>query len=116
MEPTPAPTSDVCIRGAGLYSGYGEGALRVPVLENAAFDVCRGQITAITGPSGSGKTTLLSLIGGLDRPDQGTLEVEGTELTKLSRRELARFRREQCGFVFQSFNLLPTLTVQRKSC
>lgn len=102
--------STSCVQATDVYASYGEGELKVQVLEGAAFEIRRGGITAITGPSGSGKTTLLSLIGGLDRPEQGSLLVEGTDLTKLSRRALARFRRERCGFVFQSFNLLPTLT------
>jgi len=95
-----------------LCASYGEGDLRVAVLEDASFTVERDVITAITGPSGSGKTTLLSLVGGLDRPQSGRLVVDGEELTAMSRAALARFRRRKVGFVFQSFNLLPTLSVR----
>ncbi len=94
-----------------LCASYGEGDLRVPVLEDASFTVPRGAITAITGPSGSGKTTLLSLVGALDHPTSGRLIVDGEELTAMSRAALANFRRRRVGFVFQAFNLLPTLTV-----
>jgi len=75
-----------------LHAAYGQGDLLVPVLEGASFTIPRGSIAAITGPSGSGKTTLLSLIGGLDAPDKGTLTVDDTELTTLSRRALNRYR------------------------
>ena len=95
-----------------LKASYGEGALRVPVLEGATFEIERGLVTAITGPSGSGKTTLLSLLGGLDRPEAGRLIVDGEDLTEMGRAKLARFRRRRVGFVFQAFNLLPTLTVR----
>lgn len=95
-----------------ICAAYGEGDLRVPVLENASFQIERGHVTAVTGPSGSGKTTLLSLLGGLDRPESGRLIVDGQDLSSLGRRGLGRFRRDRVGFVFQSFNLLPTLTVQ----
>ena len=95
-----------------LCASYGEGDLRVPVLESASFRIRRGCVTAIMGPSGSGKTTLLSLLGALDQPESGRLLVDGEDLTSLGRAGLGRFRRHRIGFVFQSFNLLPTLTVR----
>jgi putative ABC transport system ATP-binding protein len=81
------------------------------VLENldATFD--RGQLIVLVGRSGSGKSTLLNLISGIDRPTGGTVTVDGTDLTKLSEHERTLFRRHRVGFVFQSFNLIPTLTV-----
>ena len=103
---------DPCVEAEGLSASYGEGALRYPVLVDASFEVPHGKVTVITGPSGSGKTTLLSLIGGLDRPEAGRLVVAGQELTAMGRKALAGFRRERVGFVFQSFNLLPTLTAR----
>jgi ABC-type lipoprotein export system ATPase subunit len=93
-----------------LCASYGEGPLKVTVLEGAAFAVARGSVTAIVGPSGSGKTTLLSLVGGLDTPESGSLRVEGVDLAGLSRKALGRYRRGRVGFVFQFFNLLPGLT------
>lgn len=72
----------------------------------------RGEFTALVGPSGSGKTTLLNLIGGLDRPDSGTIVIEGVDITKLSANELIDFRLRNIGFVFQSFNLIPVLTAR----
>jgi len=94
-----------------LCASYGEGAQRVPVLDGAAFTVERGRLTVMMGPSGSGKSTLLALIGCLDVADAGRLLVDGEDLAALGSRARARFRRERVGFVFQSFNLLPTLTV-----
>jgi len=72
----------------------------------------RGEFTALVGPSGSGKTTLLNLIGGLDRPDSGTIVIYGVDITKLSANELIDFRLRNIGFVFQSFNLIPVLTAR----
>lgn len=72
----------------------------------------KGEFTALVGPSGSGKTTLLNLIGGLDRPDEGTISINGVEITKLKRSELIDFRLHNIGFVFQSFNLIPVLTAK----
>jgi putative ABC transport system ATP-binding protein len=106
-----APAAPIVI-AEQICASYGEGELRVPVLQDTSFEVERGAVTAVTGPSGSGKTTLLSLVGALDRPDAGRLVVDGEELTSMSRAGLARFRRRRIGFVFQSFNLLPTLTVR----
>ena len=105
-------SADPVVIAEDLCAAYGEDDLRVPVLEGASFQIERAHVTAIMGPSGSGKTTLLSLLGGLDRPDSGRLLVDGQELTALGRAGLGRFRRYRVGFVFQSFNLLPTLTVR----
>jgi putative ABC transport system ATP-binding protein len=82
-----------------------------PVLEQACLTVARGCALAVVGRSGSGKSTLLRLMGGLETADAGTIRVDGTELTKLTEGERALWRRRDLGFVFQSFNLIPTLTV-----
>lgn len=101
---------DALIIAQELCAGYGEGALREPVLVDASFEVPRGGITAIVGPSGSGKTTLLSLLGGLDVAESGRLTVDGVELSRLSSHELGRFRLQRVGFVFQAFHLIAGLT------
>jgi putative ABC transport system ATP-binding protein len=82
----------------------------VDVLRNVTFDIAEGEYVSLVGVSGSGKTTLLSLIGGLDRPQAGSVVVRGHDLTTLSGDELARFRRDSVGFVFQHFGLLEALT------
>jgi putative ABC transport system ATP-binding protein len=84
---------------------------RQPVLEAAYLTIARGQMVAVMGRSGSGKSTLLRLIGGLEAADAGIVRVDGTDLTALTETERARRRRHGLGFVFQSFNLIPTLTV-----
>jgi putative ABC transport system ATP-binding protein len=86
----------------------------VPVfaVNNVHLHIEKGEFTALVGPSGSGKTTLLNLIGGLDRPDEGTIVINGVEITKLSKGQLIDFRLRNIGFVFQSFNLIPVLTAK----
>jgi putative ABC transport system ATP-binding protein len=83
----------------------------VRALDGVTFAIRRGEFVAVVGPSGAGKTTLLNLIGCMDRPSSGTLRIAGHAVERLSERMLTRFRREQIGFVFQHFGLLPTLTV-----
>jgi putative ABC transport system ATP-binding protein len=94
-----------------LTKSYYEGDQRRVVLQNAHAEFGSGQITAILGKSGSGKSTLLNLISGIDAPDSGQIWVDGQELTALSERERTLFRRARIGFIFQFFNLIPTLTV-----
>lgn len=93
-----------------VRKAYKMGEVDVPVLSGVSLDVARGSFTSVVGASGSGKTTLLSLIGGLDRPDSGNVVVAGDDVTSFSRRQLATYRRRRVGFVFQFYNLLPTLT------
>jgi len=97
----------------GLTKAYQRGSLRIPVFENVDLDVGAGEFFALMGPSGSGKTTLLNLVAGLDRPDAGTVTVEGTEVTALGMNHLAEWRARHIGFVFQFYNLLPVLTAQQ---
>jgi putative ABC transport system ATP-binding protein len=99
------------LRFHNLTKSYDEGSMRRVVLENARAEFQPGEITAILGRSGSGKSTLLNLISGIDAPDSGHIWVNGQELTSLSERDRTLFRRTHIGFVFQSFNLIPTLTV-----
>ena len=86
------------------------GGRAVTILDGVTLDVPRGAVVAIAGPSGSGKSTLLGLIAGLDAPSAGVIEVGGVDVTRLGETELARFRRETIGVVFQSYHLIPTLT------
>ncbi len=89
---------------------YGEGTHLVEALADVSFQVERGQFTALMGPSGCGKSSLLHLIGGLDRPSQGSVRIHNCNLESLSDDELSAFRRQHLGFIFQFFYLLPTLT------
>jgi ABC-type lipoprotein export system ATPase subunit len=98
------------VRARGLVKTYGEGRGAVRVLDGADLDVERGELVAVVGRSGSGKSTLLHLLGGLDRPDAGTLEVAGKRLERLPESGLTALRRHHVGFVFQAFHLLPELT------
>ncbi|MGV9451891.1 ABC transporter ATP-binding protein [Streptomyces sp. NPDC003635] len=92
---------------------YGSGAGRVTALDQVSLAFPRGTFTAVMGPSGSGKSTLLQCAAGLDRPTSGSVTVGDTELTKLSETRLTLLRRERIGFVFQAFNLLPSLTAEQ---
>jgi putative ABC transport system ATP-binding protein len=91
---------------------YGSGAAATRALRGVTVDFAAGSFTAVMGPSGSGKSTLLQCAAGLDRPTSGEVVVAGQELGRLDDTRLTRFRRERLGFVFQSFNLLPSLTVE----
>jgi len=99
------------LRFHDLTKSYYEGDMQRVVLQNAHAEFQSGEITAILGKSGSGKSTLLNLISGIDAPDSGQIWVEGQDLTTLSERDRTLFRRARIGFVFQFFNLIPTLTV-----
>jgi putative ABC transport system ATP-binding protein len=100
------------IRARGLNMRYGSGALAARVLVDLDLDVVAGEFVVVLGRSGSGKSTLLHLLGAMDRPTGGSLRVGGTELAGLDEEARARFRRRHVGFVFQAYNLLPTLTVR----
>ena len=91
---------------------YGSGALQVKALDHVSFTVNKGEFVAIVGPSGSGKSTLMHLLGGVDRPNQGQIIVDGTEITALKEEKLAVFRRRQVGLIYQFYNLIPVLTVE----
>lgn len=95
---------------AGVCRTFGEGATAVAALRGVDLTVCAGEFVAVMGPSGSGKSSLLAIAGGLDRPSSGAVYVESTPLAGLNLNDLARLRRRAVGFVFQDFNLVPTLT------
>jgi len=91
---------------------YQMGEVSVPALVEVDLDVTEGEVLVILGPSGSGKSTLLHMLGGMDRPTSGTVRFRDVELTALSRAELTQFRRRHIGFVFQFYNLIPSLTAR----
>ena len=95
-----------------LARRYGEGETAVDALRGVSLDVARGNLTAIMGPSGSGKSTLMHILAGLDRPTNGSVSIEGSDITRLDDNALTKIRRRHIGFVFQFFNLLPTLTAE----
>ena len=96
-----------------LSKTYGTGETAVHALKNATFSVSKGEFVAVVGESGSGKSTLLNLIGGLDTPTAGKVFLDGRDLFSMKERNLTVFRRRNIGFVFQSFNLIPELTVEQ---
>ncbi len=110
-----APT-DIAIEASGLSRIYAIGDATVVGLEGVDLRIDAGELVTLKGVSGSGKSTLLSLLGGLDRPSAGRLTVAGVSLDRASPSDLTRFRRATVGMVFQSFNLLPTLTVLENVC
>ena len=94
-----------------LVKYYGTGESQVRAVDHTDLEIERGKFTAIVGRSGSGKSTLLHLIGGLDRPDEGKVWIEGKDIFALKDDRLAEFRRKKIGFIFQDFNLIPSLNV-----
>jgi putative ABC transport system ATP-binding protein len=105
--------SEALVKVSDVHKVYPRGSERIDVLKGIDLDVPQGEFLALMGPSGSGKTTLLNVIGGLDRPSSGKVMVAGRDLTTASSRELARWRSQHVGFVFQFYNLLPVLTAAR---
>jgi putative ABC transport system ATP-binding protein len=103
-------TAELALKARSVVKGFGTGARRTPVVRDVSLEVAVGETVFLVGPSGSGKTTLLSILGCLLRPDAGRIEVLGRNVTRLDQGELTAFRREHVGFVFQTFNLFPTLS------
>jgi putative ABC transport system ATP-binding protein len=98
------------VRLRGVQKTFTKGTERIAVLDGVDLDIPAGSFEALMGPSGSGKSTLLNLIAGIDRPTQGEVVVAGNNLSKMSNKELAHFRSQNLGFVFQAYNLIPVLT------
>lgn len=112
---TPGATAPHAATAAAVTDGvrvYGTGPTAVRALDGVTLRFARSRFTAVMGPSGSGKSTLLHALAGLDRVDEGTVTIGGTDLSTLSDTQLTRLRRDRVGFVFQSFNLVPTLTAR----
>jgi putative ABC transport system ATP-binding protein len=101
------------VRVENVHKFYQRGAERLDILNGLSLEIPQGDFLALMGPSGSGKTTLLNLLGGLDRPSSGTVEVAGESIASISNRQLAKWRARHIGFVFQFYNLLPVLTAAR---
>jgi len=102
----------VVARAVNLSKVYGSGEAAVTALDDISVDLHRGRLTAIMGPSGSGKSTLMHCMAALDRPSSGRIEIDGVEIGTMKDRALTALRRDRLGFVFQSFNLVPTLTAR----
>ncbi|MFE3854819.1 ABC transporter ATP-binding protein [Streptomyces griseorubiginosus] len=102
--------TETAVRVEDIHRSFGEGAGAVHALRGVSFEVPRGELVALKGRSGSGKTTLLNIVGGLDRPDRGRVELDGVDLAGLDEDGLLALRRDRIGFVFQSFGLIPILT------
>ncbi len=105
--------NDSLVRVRDLHKVFHRGSERIDVLQGVDLDIPQADFLALMGPSGSGKTTLLNLLGGLDRPTQGTVDVAGERIDEMSGSRLSRWRARHVGFVFQLYNLLPTLTAER---
>ena len=101
---------DVLIEGKGIWKQYQMGEVTVNALKGVDFEVYSGEFIVVLGPSGSGKSTLLNIIGGMDSPTKGELEYAGKSISGASERELTSYRRNNVGFVFQFYNLMPNLT------
>jgi len=110
-RPTTSGTTTAA-RATGVTKRYGSGDAAVVALDDVSIGFEAGRFTAIMGPSGSGKSTLLHVLAGLDRPDRGEISISGVDITTLSDKHLTLLRRDKLGFIFQSFNLLPTLTAE----
>lgn len=104
--------TDYSFQGRSLRKIYQTGETQVHALRGVDLDIPKGEIVLLLGPSGSGKSTLLNIVGGLDRPTSGTLHFGDTELTALDDADLTRFRRQSIGFIFQFYNLIPSLTAE----
>jgi len=105
--------SDTLVRVSDVHKTYRRGEERIDVLQGLSIEIPGGDFLALMGPSGSGKSTLLNLLGGLDRPTSGSIEIEGLRIDQLSDTRLAAWRARHVGFVFQMYNLLPAMTAER---
>jgi putative ABC transport system ATP-binding protein len=109
VAPIAPADAGVAVAAHNVTRRYGDGDSAVEAVRGVSLEVPAGQFTAIMGPSGSGKSTLMHLLAGLDRPNEGTVEIAGQDITSMSDKKLTLLRRKHIGFVFQAFNLVPTL-------
>src|SRR5512138_974364 len=112
MQRMPKDPANAIFVARGLTKVYRMGEVEVPALRNIDLDLYRGELVVLLGPSGSGKSTLLNNLGGLDNPTSGTLLYRGHDLTHAGEAALTQFRRDEVGFVFQFYNLIPSLTAR----
>ena len=112
IAPIPRVATRAAVAAHNLVRRYGDGDSAVEAVRGVSLEIPTGQFTAIMGPSGSGKSTLMHLLAGLDRPTEGTVEIAGEDITSMSDKKLTLLRRKHIGFVFQAFNLVPTLTAE----
>jgi putative ABC transport system ATP-binding protein len=106
-------TAETLVRARNVHKTFQRGSERIEVLQGLNLEIGKGGFLALMGPSGSGKTTLLNLIGGLDTASEGSIEVGGVDISRMSGAALSRWRSQNIGFVFQLYNLLPVLTAER---
>ena len=106
-------SAETLVRAKNVHKTFRRGSERIEVLQGTNLEVGKGEFLALMGPSGSGKTTLLNLIGGLDTPSEGSIEVGGVDISRMSGAALSKWRSQNIGFVFQLYNLLPVLTAER---
>jgi putative ABC transport system ATP-binding protein len=106
-------TAETLVRAKDVHKTFRRGSERIEVLQGVNLEIGKGEFLALMGPSGSGKTTLLNLIGGLDIATEGSIEVGGIDISRMSGAALSRWRSQNIGFVFQLYNLLPVLTAER---
>jgi putative ABC transport system ATP-binding protein len=111
IAPTPVAAT-AAVTATAVTRRYGEGESAVDALRGVTLEVPAGQFTAVMGPSGSGKSTLMHLLAGLDTPTSGSVHIGGEDITAMNDKQLTKLRRRHIGFVFQQFNLLPTLTAE----
>jgi putative ABC transport system ATP-binding protein len=100
------------VKTVNLTKSYGRGEAKIDALKSVNLTINQGEIVAVVGPSGSGKSTLLHLLGGVDRPTEGNVYINGEDVYALNEKQLAIFRRRNAGFIFQSYNLIPVLTAE----
>lgn len=106
-------SAETIVRAKNVHKVFKRGSERIEVLQGLHLEIAKGEFLALMGPSGSGKTTLLNLIGGLDTPSEGSIEVAGVDISRMRAAALSRWRSQNIGFVFQLYNLLPVLTAER---
>lgn len=112
MNKEGGPTLEPIIQAIDIYKKFQLGDLEIEILKNINLSINLGEFVSLMGPSGSGKSTLLYLLGGLDKPSSGIIKVKNQELSVMDDKEASRFRRQEMGFIFQFYNLVPNLNIE----